>query len=117
MTTAITITDTRHIYANEYRSIGGVGGYGYQEETSIVEWSDGTQLIVEDYRAKAIYKGQTYQLRQFSSDHATIVAHWSRAISARLQRDTGTLADRVRGGVQRDQVSELVAAWNAEHAA
>lgn len=110
----ITIINTRHSNANEYSSIGGVGGYSYRDETTVVTWSDGTQLIVEGFEAKAIYKGTTYRLDRFSTLHDTVVEHWTAAISKRLKKDEPTLVERVRGGIRKEEIAERVQAWNAQ---
>lgn len=96
----IQIVSTNHTNGNCYPSIGGVGGFNYQSETTTVEWSDGTRLIVEGYYAKAIYQGTSYELNQINTSlHDGIVEHWKRAISIRLQRDvepSTRLQDRLR---------------------
>lgn len=101
MSTQITVTNTRHIDSEYYRSIGGVGGYQYQPETTTVDWAGGTRLIVESYRAKACYNGTWYTMPSLGTTiHSEIVKRWSRAISQRLQRDvqTPSLTDRMRAG-------------------
>lgn len=95
----ISITNTTHSHANAYSSIGGVGGYGYQPETTVVRWSDGTMLVVEDCHATATYKGISHKLQNIGTTlHDNIVEHWTRAISKRLERDVPStrLQDRVR---------------------
>lgn len=96
----ITITDTRHTPGQAYPTMGGVGGFGFQPETTEVEWSDGTRLIVEGCHASAIYKGTNYKLPRLSTSlHDDIARRWTRAISVRLQRDVTPntrLQDRVR---------------------
>lgn len=96
----IQIVNTHHTYGQGYPSIGGLGGYVTMPETTRVEWSDGTQLVVEDQDARAIYQGITYRLNRIhTSLHDGIVEHWIERISIRLQKDVPAstrLADRVR---------------------
>lgn len=96
----IQIVSTSHKLANERQSFGGVGGYHYQPETTVVVWSDGTRLVVEDQTAVATYRDSSYKLQRIAITlHDGIVEHWIRAISIRLQRDvpvSNRLADRVR---------------------
>lgn len=112
----IIVTNTRHTHVEHYPSMGGVGGFSYQPETSIVEWSDGTRLTVEDNRATACYRGECYPLPQLdTSIHAEIVSRWQRAISIRLQGDvapSARLQDRARGGIDRGEIAARVQAWN-----
>lgn len=96
----IKVISTRHLHSQTFTTIGGAGGYGYRPETTVVEWSDGTRLVVEDSSATAFYHQKVYKLDRISSTlHENIVDHWTRAISIRLQRDVGPtnrLAERVR---------------------
>lgn len=96
----IKVTSTRSAPSAAQPSHSGVGGYLYQPETTTVEWSDGTRLVVEDSQAKAVYKGKTYCLPHLgTSIHGELVRRWTRAISIRLQQDLGKvtrLQDRLR---------------------
>lgn len=110
MSTAITITDTRRIQSECYPSIGGVGGYQYQPDTTVVTWSDGTRLVVTECSATAEYRGTTYKMPHLNTSiHDEVARRWTAAICQRLQRDmhSSGLADRVRAGWQSDAALQI----------